>query len=334
MESLLKIENLKTYFYTYKGVAKAVDGINLEIKEDEIFGLVGESGCGKSVTALSILRLILPPGKIVEGKIIFEDRNLAELGERELRDIRGSKIAMIFQEPMSSLNPVYTIGHQIMEVILLHQGKELKKTLSRGSRKKEVRKKAVELLKLVKISEPEKVVDQYPHELSGGMRQRCMIAMALACKPKLLIADEPTTALDVTTEAQILDLIRDLKYNLHNSVLFITHDLGIIAELCDRVAVMYAGKIVETGDVKAVFTAPKHPYTVGLMNAIPKYNAEAKRRLIVIDGSIPDLISPPQGCRFWPRCKFVEEICSREEPSATEIGSEHVVMCFKYQKTR
>lgn len=317
-EPLLKIENLKTHFYTYKGVVRAVDGINLEIKEDEILGLVGESGCGKTVTALSILKLLSSNARIVEGKIIFEGLDIVSLKEEGLRNIRGSKIAMIFQEPMSSLNPVYTIGNQLVETVLLH---------NREYSKKQAREKAIELLKLVKIPLPKKVIDQYPHELSGGMRQRCMIAMALVCKPKLLIADEPTTALDVTTESQILDLIKELKSELRHSVLLITHDLGIVAELCDRVAVMYAGKIVECSDVKTIFTAPKHPYTVGLLNAIPKFTE--KRRLEAIEGMPPDLISLPKGCRFAPRCKFATSECKEREPELRSLGKGHEIACFK-----
>ncbi|MDI6707933.1 MAG: ABC transporter ATP-binding protein [Candidatus Thermoplasmatota archaeon] len=317
-EPLLKIENLKTHFYTYKGVVRAVDGINLEIKEDEILGLVGESGCGKTVTALSILKLLSSNARIVEGKIIFEGLDIVSLKEEGLRNIRGSKIAMIFQEPMSSLNPVYTIGNQLVETVLLH---------NREYSKKQAREKAIELLKLVKIPLPEKVIDQYPHELSGGMRQRCMIAMALVCKPKLLIADEPTTALDVTTESQILELIKELKSELHHSVLLITHDLGIVAELCDRVAVMYAGKIVECSDVKTIFTAPKHPYTIGLLNAIPKFTE--KRRLEAIEGMPPDLISLPKGCRFAPRCKFATSECKEREPELRSLGKGHEIACFK-----
>ncbi|MDI6855347.1 MAG: ABC transporter ATP-binding protein [Candidatus Thermoplasmatota archaeon] len=317
-EPLLKIENLKTHFYTYKGVVRAVDGINLEIKEDEILGLVGESGCGKTVTALSILKLLSSNARIVEGKIIFEGLDIVSLKEEGLRNIRGSKIAMIFQEPMSSLNPVYTIGNQLVETVLLH---------NREYSKKQAREKAIELLKLVKIPLPKKVIDQYPHELSGGMRQRCMIAMALVCKPKLLIADEPTTALDVTTESQILELIKELKSELRHSVLLITHDLGIVAELCDRVAVMYAGKIVECSDVKTIFTAPKHPYTVGLLNAIPKFTE--KRRLEAIEGMPPDLISLPKGCRFAPRCKFATSECKEREPELRSLGKGHEIACFK-----
>ncbi|MDI6887898.1 MAG: ABC transporter ATP-binding protein [Candidatus Thermoplasmatota archaeon] len=317
-EPLLKIENLKTHFYTYKGVVRAVDGINLEIKEDEILGLVGESGCGKTVTALSILKLLSSNARIVEGKIIFEGLDIVSLKEERLRNIRGSKIAMIFQEPMSSLNPVYTIGNQLVETVLLH---------NREYSKKQAREKAIELLKLVKIPLPKKVIDQYPHELSGGMRQRCMIAMALVCKPKLLIADEPTTALDVTTESQILELIKELKSELRHSVLLITHDLGIVAELCDRVAVMYAGKIVECSDVKTIFTAPKHPYTVGLLNAIPKFTE--KRRLEAIEGMPPDLISLPKGCRFAPRCKFATSDCKEREPELRSLGKGHEIACFK-----
>ncbi|RLF99896.1 ABC transporter ATP-binding protein, partial [Thermococci archaeon] len=292
MEELLKVKDLKTYFYTYEGVVKALEGINLDIYKGESLGLVGETGCGKSVTALSIMRLIQwPPGKIIDGEIILDGKDLLKIPEEEMRKIRGSDISMIFQEPMSSLNPVFTIGSQISEAITLHQEVD----------KKEAEKRSLDMLDLVGMPDAEKVMKQYPHELSGGMQQRAMIAMALSCKPKLLIADEPTTALDVTVQAQILDLIQKVNKEIDSSMLLITHDLGVVAQVCSRVAVMYAGYIVEIGTAKQIFKNPYHPYTKGLMHAIPKIHVETKR-LEVIRGVVPNLITPPSGCRFHPRC--------------------------------
>jgi len=280
MEELLKVKDLKTYFYTYEGVVKALEGINLDIYKGESLGLVGETGCGKSVTALSIMRLIQwPPGKIIDGEIILDGKDLLKIPEEEMRKIRGSDISMIFQEPMSSLNPVFTIGSQISEAITLHQEVD----------KKEAEKRSLDMLDLVGMPDAEKVMKQYPHELSGGMQQRAMIAMALSCKPKLLIADEPTTALDVTVQAQILDLIQKVNKEIDSSMLLITHDLGVVAQVCSRVAVMYAGYIVEIGTAKQIFKNPYHPYTKGLMHAIPKIHVETKR-LEVIRGVVPNLI--------------------------------------------
>lgn len=318
---LISIKNLKTNFYTYAGVVKALDGISLDIYKGETLGLVGETGCGKSVTALSIIRLIQwPPGRIDEGSIIFEGKDLLKLPNKEMREIRGNKISMIFQEPMTSFNPVYTIGDQIIEVLRLHQKMD----------KKTGRVKAIEMLKFTGIAAPERVANSYPHELSGGMLQRAMIAMALACQPALLIADEPTTALDVTIEAQILELMKDLKNKIGSSILIITHDLGIIADVCDRVGVMYAGTIVELSDVQTIFKNPSHPYTVGLIGAIPKLSTRHESRLDTIPGSVPNLISPPPGCRFHPRCNKAMDICRKEKPGVYRLGEGHYVSCFLF----
>jgi peptide/nickel transport system ATP-binding protein/oligopeptide transport system ATP-binding protein len=320
MNELLKIEDLKTYFYTYEGVVKAVNGINLQINKGETLGLVGESGCGKSITALSILRLIpSPPGKIVNGKIIFEGKNLLELNDKEMRKIRGKKISMIFQEPMTSLDPMFTIGQEIMEVIKLHQGLE----------KEEARRKTIESLKAVGFPDPEERVDNYPHELSGGMRQRAMIAMALSCNPALLIADEPTTALDVTIQAQILKLIEELKENYNTSILLITHDLGVIAETCNNVALMYAGFIVESTDVHNFFINPLHPYAEGLLKSIPRLDLHVKK-LDIIKGIVPNLLDTPRGCPFHPRCKYCFEKCTKKLPELIEIENNHFVRCWLF----
>ena len=321
MEELLKVRDLRTYFFTHEGTVKAVDGIRLSVNRGETLGIVGESGCGKSVTALSIMRLIAdPPGKIVSGEIIFEGRNLLELNEREMRDIRGKKISMIFQEPMTSLDPVFTIGYEIMETLQIHQG--LKKQEARG--------KAIEALKLVGMPDAEKRVDCYPHELSGGMRQRAMIAMALSCNPALLIADEPTTALDVTIQAQILKLINELKEKLDTAVMLITHDLGVVAEMCDHVAVMYAGHIVEYSDIDTLFRNPLHPYTKGLNNSIPRLDVETER-LDTIKGLVPNLIDLPAGCPFEPRCDFSFETCLREMPTLRSVEDSHLVKCHLFR---
>lgn len=320
-QPLLKVKNLKTYFFTEDGVVKAVDGVNFDVYPGETLGIVGESGCGKSVTSLSIMRLLDEKGKIVDGEVIFEGKDLLKLSEEEMREIRGNDIAMIFQEPMVALNPVYTVGDQIMEAIILHQkvGKD------------EARKIAIDMLKKVGIPEPEKRVDEYPHELSGGMRQRAMIAMALSCHPKLLIADEPTTALDVTIQAQILELMKQLQRDLGMAIIMITHDLGVIAEISDRVAVMYAGKIVEYADVKVLFKDPKHPYTWALMNSIPRLDIE-QERLFSIPGIVPDALHFPSGCKFHPRCEFATEKCKSEEPELIEVGSNHFAACWNIEK--
>ncbi len=322
-EPLLKVVNLHTYFFTDEGVAKAVDGVDLEIHKGETLGVVGESGCGKSVTALSILRLVPdPPGKIIDGQIIFKGRDLLKLSNSEMRKIRGNEISMIFQEPMTSLNPVFTIGNQIAEAIQLHQGLSKKASLE----------KAVDMLKLVGIPSPERRVKEYPHQLSGGMRQRAMIAMALSCNPSLLIADEPTTALDVTIQAQILDLINNLKRELGMAVILITHDLGIIAETAARVVVMYAGKVVEEADVYTLFEDPKHPYTQGLLRSIPRpdLGMTKETRLQEIPGIVPSLTELPPGCSFNPRCPKVMDICRKETPKLKEVKPGHKVSCWLY----
>lgn len=318
MKPLLNISGLKTHFFTAEGVVRSVDGVDIMIGEGETVGLVGESGCGKSVTSLSIMRLVpWPPGKIVEGSIMFQDKDIVCLSEAKMRDIRGNDIAMIFQDPMTSLNPVFTIGDQIVETIRLHMKLNKKKALSR----------AVDLLKQVGIPRAEQIVNEYPHRLSGGMRQRVVIAMAMACNPKLLIADEPTTALDVTIQAQILDLMRKLKKDNGTSILMITHDLGVVAEMCDRVVVMYGGKVVEEADVDTLFTAPSHPYTKGLLQSIPSIDQE-KEWLDSIPGNVPIPSEMPEGCKFAPRCVYAVERCQTEEPTLYEIGNGQKSRCF------
>ena len=288
-EKLLEVKNLKTYFYTDEGVVKSVDDVSFDVEKGKTLGIVGESGCGKSITSLSIMQLVeTPPGKIVGGEIIYQGENLLEKNKDQMRKIRGGEIAMIFQEPMTSLNPVFTVGKQIMEALRLHTDLD----------KEKAKERAIEMLKLVKIPLPEKRFNEYPHQLSGGMRQRVMIAMALSCNPKLLICDEPTTALDVTIQAQILDLINELKEKLGTSVMMITHDLGVIAEVADDVMVMYAGKVVEYGSADDIFESPKHPYTSGLMNCIPKLTDEDHTRLDVIKGMVPSFDQMPKGCAF------------------------------------
>jgi oligopeptide/dipeptide ABC transporter ATP-binding protein len=321
-QKILEIKDLKTYFFTYEGIARAVDGVSFQLAKGEPLGVVGESGCGKSVTALSILRLIpVPPGKVVGGEIRFKGENLLQLPEDEMRKIRGNRISMIFQEPMTSLNPVFTIGSQIREPLKLHQGLSKKASLE----------KAMEMLKLVNIPTPERCVDRYPHELSGGMRQRVMIAMALACKPELLIADEPTTALDVTIQAQILDLMLKLKEDLGMAIILITHNLGVIAAMVTRVLVMYAGRIVEEARTKTIFENPQHPYTMGLLKSIPRLGDKTrlgKSRLNEIPGLVPSLYELPRGCKFSTRCPFVMDICREEEPLLEEIEERHFNRCW------
>ena len=325
-DPLLDIKNLKTYFYTEEGVVRAVDGVDLRVYPGEIVGLVGESGCGKSVTSLSIMRLISTPGKITEGEIWFDGKNILNLSQNEMRDIRGNSISMIFQQPQTSLNPIFTAGDQIAEVLQVHKFLE----------KKEAWDSAVELLRLVGIPDPERRAKSFPHELSGGQAQRVMIAIALALLPQLLIADEPTTALDVTIQAQILDLLRGLQEKFQTAVILITHDLGVIAEMAERVAVMYAGKIVEQADVKPLFSEPFHPYSQGLIGSIPVLG-KIKDRLEVIPGSVPNLINLPAGCRFAARCrareKFGLKICTAIEPDLIEVMPEHFVRCWLYQST-
>ncbi|MGQ9627876.1 MAG: ABC transporter ATP-binding protein [Anaerolineae bacterium] len=319
MTKLLNVKNLKTYFYTQDGVVKAVDGISYDLGEGETLGIVGESGCGKSVSALSIMRLIpQPPGKIVEGEVWFNGRNLLTLSDEDIRRVRGKEIAMIFQDPMTSLNPVLTIGQQISEALILHE----------GMNKAEAKERTIELLEMVGIPEAADRIDDYPHQFSGGMRQRVMIAMALSCNPKLLIADEPTTALDVTIQAQIIDLVKHLRDEIGMAVIWITHDLGIIAGLVERVIVMYAGHIVETAGVKEVYKDPRHPYTRGLLSSIPRLDEARKEKLTPIDGLPPDLIDPPPGCPFAPRCSYVIERCWEENPSLEEVGDGHRIACW------
>jgi oligopeptide/dipeptide ABC transporter ATP-binding protein len=321
---LLEVKGLKTYFYTEDGVVRAVDGVNFEVYPGEVLGLVGESGCGKSVTSLSIMRLIAKPGRVDEGEILLDGENLLEFSEEEMVKVRGNRISMIFQQPQTALNPVFKVGNQLAEVLDVHQdlGKEA------GW------KRAIELLRMVGVPDPERRVEAYPHELSGGMAQRVMIAMALACVPELLIADEPTTALDVTIQAQILDLMRDMRREMGTSVILITHDLGVVAEMAERVAVMYAGEIVEQTDVNTLFDEPLHPYTQGLIGSIPVLG-EIKERLAVIPGSVPNLVNLPPGCRFAPRCKARMEhnltICTEIKPDLEEIKRGHMVRCWLYQ---
>lgn len=321
-EVLLEIQNLKTHFKTDDGMAKAVDGISYKIYKGETLGIVGESGCGKSVGAMSILRLIpSPPGKIVDGKILFEGKNLVDISDAQMRGIRGNRISMIFQEPMTSLNPVYTVGNQIMESIILHQ----KKTPA------EAKQLAIEMLKKVGIPSPETRIDEYPHQMSGGMKQRVMIAMALVCNPSLLVADEPTTALDVTIQAQILELLKKLQEEYGMSILLITHDLAVIAETADHVAVMYGGKIVEYTDVRTLFRNPKHPYTVGLFHSIPVLG-ERKEKLDTIPGMVPSALKFPSGCKFRNRCIHAFDYCAEREPELQEIEAGHTVSCWLFDE--
>ncbi len=323
-DTLLEVRNLKTYFYTEDGVVKAVDGVDFTVGRGEVLGLVGESGCGKSVTSLSIMRLIGVPGKVVEGEIIFEGRNLLELSESEMVHMRGNRMSMIFQQPQSSLNPVFKVGDQVAEVLQIHQ----------NMGKEESWNKAVELLRLVGIADPESKAHSFPHEVSGGQAQRVMIAMALALNPQLLIADEPTTALDVTIQAQILDLMRDLRTRMDTAVILITHDLGVISEMADRVAVMYAGRIVEQTDIKTLFKNPVHPYTQGLMASIPVLGT-VKEVLDVIPGSVPNLVNLPPGCQFAPRCRkrieYQLAICTQVEPKLVPYEPDHLCRCWLYQ---
>lgn len=321
---LLQVQELKTYFYTFEGIAKAVDDVSFHLNKGETLGLVGESGCGKSVTALSIMRLIPePPGRIVHGRIYFDNINLLELPISDVRNIRGKRISMIFQEPMISLNPVFTIGNQISEMFTLHQ------KLS----KRESWDRAVEMLRLVQIPSPQKRVYEYPHQLSGGMRQRAMIAMALSCDPEILIADEPTTALDVTIQAQIIDLMMKLKEDFDAAIILITHDLGVVAEIAQRIEVMYAGKIVEEAPTLAIFEDAKHPYTQGLLRSIPKLGQRARygrQRLQEISGVVPSLYELPWGCTFYPRCPNAMRICQEQAPEMIDLAGAHRVRCWLY----
>ncbi len=319
---LLRVDGLTVVFEDGGRTLKAVDGISFEVRAGETLGLVGESGCGKSVTALSILRLVQSPGRIASGRIEFRGRDLLRLPEREMRQVRGAKISLIFQEPMTALNPVFTVGNQIAEALIVH-GK---------ATRREAKRRAVELLGAVRIPEPERRVRDYPHQLSGGMRQRVLIAMAIACNPALVIADEPTTALDVTIQAEILDLLREMKARFHLSLLLITHDLGVIAETADRVAVMYAGRIVEEGPVRAIFREAKHPYTRGLLASLP--GGKPGERLRVIQGSVPDIGHLPPGCAFAPRCLDRFDACDVEPPQVTRIDTERTVRCYLHEARR
>ncbi|MBC7263301.1 MAG: ABC transporter ATP-binding protein [Chloroflexi bacterium] len=319
MAELLKVRGLKTQFFTQDGVVNAVNGISYDLMEGETLGIVGESGCGKSVSVLSIMRLIpQPPGRIVGGEAIFQGRDLLRVDEEEIRSVRGNKISMIFQDPMTSLNPVLTINQQVSEALELHL----------GMTKAQARKRTIELLEMVRIPDAASRIDDYPHQFSGGMRQRVMIAMALSCNPQLLIADEPTTALDVTIQAQILDLVRRLKEEIGMAVIWITHDLGVVAGLADRVIVMYAGYIVEMADVKDMYSDPRHPYTLGLLSSIPRLDAERKSKLKPIEGLPPDLIDPPPGCPFAPRCEWVIDRCLEENPTLEPVGRRHYIACW------
>ena len=322
--TILEIKNLKTQFYTEGGAVKAVDDVSLIVRRGEVLGLVGESGCGKSVTSLSIMRLVGQPGRIIAGEVFFDDRDLLKIPEKQMVDIRGNRISMIFQQPQSSLNPVFRVGDQLSEAIILHQDVS----------KSEAKERSIELLRMVGIPEPARRARAYPHELSGGMAQRVMIAMALACVPELLIADEPTTALDVTIQAQILDLMRNLRTKMDTAIILITHDLGVVAEMCDRVNVMYAGRIVEEAGVIELFKSPKHPYTAALIGSTPVLG-ETDKELTTIPGSVPNLINLPVGCKFAPRCTArIEnnlERCTDEEPHLREVAPNHWVRCWLYE---
>ena len=321
-EYLVDIQNERLSFFTPVGEVKALNDVSIRLKEGEVLGIVGESGSGKSVTAYSLMGLTAHPGKLVSGSLYFNGHQIETMSEKEMRKIRGNEISIIFQDPMTSLNPVYTIGNQIMEAILLHTDKK----------KAQARERAKELLELVGINEPEKRLKQYPHELSGGMRQRVMIAIALACEPKLLIADEPTTALDVTIQAQILELMMELKDKLGMAIIMITHDLGVVASMCERIAVMYAGKIVEYGTAEDIFYRPRHQYTKGLIRSIPRLDTKEHERLVPIEGTPIDLLNPPKGCPFAPRCDECMKICLREMPPVTELGEIHYTQCWLNQK--
>ncbi len=320
-KTLLRVNGLKTHFFTEDGVVPAVDGISFELARGETVGIVGESGSGKSVTALSIMRLISPPGRIVEGSIYLRDENLVPLSQTDMASLRGNDIAMIFQEPTTSLNPVYTIGAQIREAVQTHAAMS----------DVEARHEAIEALRMVGIPEPQQRYDAYPHELSGGMRQRVMIAMGLVLRPALLIADEPTTALDVTIQAQILELMRDLRYTSGTAMILITHDLGVVAEMVDKVVVMYAGQIVENADVYRLFKDPKHPYTQGLLASIPTLTSDKNTELPVVHGTVPNLLRLPRGCRFHPRCTHAMDICRQEQPVLKQVAPEHNASCWLYE---
>jgi len=331
-EIVLRVEDLHTYFHTTRGTVRALNGVSYAVPKGKVLGVVGESGCGKSVTSLSVMQLVPPPGKIEQGKVYFKTARSAtqdwveitSLGRHsdEMHHIRGNEVSMIFQEPMTSLNPVFTIGNQIGEAVLLHQGVD----------KDEARQRAIDILGRVGMPNPDRIVDNYPHELSGGMRQRAMIAMALSCTPTMLIADEPTTALDVTTEAQILDLMRELQADIGMSIMFITHNLGVVAQMCDAVVVMYLGRIVEQATVDDIFYDPKHPYTSALLRSIPRLGSRTKDKLEVIKGSVPDPYSTVTGCPFHPRCiNYMPGVCEKEMPEETMVGPNHMVRCYLYE---
>lgn len=325
MGTLLEVKNLRTEFHTQDGVVHAVNGVSFHVDEGETLGLVGESGCGKSVSMLSVMRLIpMPPGKIVSGQVLFQGRDLIQVDDEEIRSVRGNKIAMVFQDPMTSLNPVLTINTQISEALELHL----------GMTKQQARKRTIELLKMVGIPEAERRVDDYPHQFSGGMRQRVMIAMALSCSPQLLIADEPTTALDVTIQAQIIDIVKRLKRELGMAIIWITHDLGVIAGLADRINVMYAGFVIESATTKEIFGNPLHPYTLGLLGSIPRLDAALKAKLTPIEGLPPDLIELPKGCPFYDRCRYRTEKCANENPPLELATVRHWVACWNWQDVR
>jgi len=319
---LLDVKNLKTSFNTHLGEVQAVRGVSFHVDKGEVLGIVGESGSGKSVTAMSVMKLLQYPGKIKTGEIIFKDNDIAKMSDKEILEVRGAQIAMIFQDPMTSLNPVYTIGNQIMEGILKHT----------NLNKKEARIKAIEMLKKVGIPAPEKRIDNYPHEFSGGMRQRAMIAIALACEPDLLIADEPTTALDVTIQAQIMTLLKDLKTKTNAAIILITHDLGVVADVCQRIAVMYGGLVMEQGYAEDIFYKPMHPYTMGLLKSIPRMDLEEKSRLIPIDGTPPDLLKPPKGCPFAARCPYTMKICLEKVPPFYKESENHYAACWLHDE--
>jgi peptide/nickel transport system ATP-binding protein/oligopeptide transport system ATP-binding protein len=322
MNPLLQIRSLTVRFFTEDGVVQAVEDVGFEINSGEILGLVGESGCGKSVTGLSILKLIpMPPGRVVSGEIRFNEKNIVDLSEKEMEKVRGNEISMIFQEPMTSLNPVFTIGDQIMEAIMLHQGLD----------KREARRRTIEILDRVRIPSPEKTIDAYPHQLSGGMRQRAMIAMALSCRPRLLIADEPTTALDVTIQAQVLGLLKEIQREMGMAVLLITHDLGVVSEIADRVAVMYAGRIFEYGPLDTLFEKMRNPYTKGLMDSIPSLE-EKRKRLNAIPGQVPNPMDLPVGCKFHPRCYLMIEDCKKGEIPLFQVDGDHFSRCIRWKE--
>jgi oligopeptide/dipeptide ABC transporter ATP-binding protein len=313
---ILRIEGLKTHFFTYRGVVHAVDGVDLTVHRDEVVGIVGETGCGKSITVRSVLRLVPEPGRIVAGRILLEGENVLEMNDRRIRDLRGGQVAMIFQNPLSSLNPVFTIGEQVSRIIRIHQALGRRAALAR----------CLDMFRLVRLPDPTRLPGKYPHQLSGGQLQRVMIAMALSCRPELLIADEPTTALDVTIQAQILSLMLRLKEETHTAIMLITHDLGVVAEVCDRVVIMYAGVVVEQGPVEDIFSRPRHPYTEALMDAIPA-RAQPGERFRTIGGAVPSLLHPPAGCRFHPRCALAADVCRRAMPALTARTDRQWVAC-------